>query len=47
MTTCTVSPLLAENVGTGCGENAYKCYQCKTLHQRLPGGAATPTCTPR
>ena len=36
MTTCTVSPLLAENVGTGCGENAYKCYQCKRCTSGCP-----------
>ncbi len=35
-TTCTVSPLLAENVGTGCGENAYKCYQCKKCTSGCP-----------
>jgi heterodisulfide reductase subunit C len=35
-TTCTVSPLLAENVGTGCGENAYKCYQCKRCTSGCP-----------
>ena len=36
MTTCTPSPLLAENVGTGCGENAYKCYQCKRCTSGCP-----------
>jgi heterodisulfide reductase subunit C len=36
MTTCTVSPLLAENVGAGCGENAYKCYQCKRCTSGCP-----------
>ena len=36
MATCTVSPLLAENVGTGCGENAYKCYQCKRCTSGCP-----------
>ena len=36
MTTCTISPLLAENVGTGCGENAYKCYQCKRCTSGCP-----------
>ena len=36
MTTCTPSPLLAENVGSGCGENAYKCYQCKRCTSGCP-----------
>ena len=36
MTTCTVSPLLAANVGTGCGENAYLCYQCKRCTSGCP-----------
>jgi heterodisulfide reductase subunit C len=36
MATCTVSPLLAKNVGTGCGENAYKCYQCKRCTSGCP-----------
>ena len=36
MTTCTVSPLLAANVGTGCGENAYLCYQCKRCSSGCP-----------
>jgi heterodisulfide reductase subunit C2 len=36
MATCTPSPLLAENVGTGCGENAYKCYQCKRCTSGCP-----------
>ena len=31
-----MSPLLAENVGTGCGENAYKCYQCKKCTTGCP-----------
>ena len=35
-TTCTVSPLLAANVGAGCGENAYKCYQCKRCTSGCP-----------
>jgi len=36
MATCTPSPLLAENVGMGCGENAYKCYQCKRCTSGCP-----------
>jgi heterodisulfide reductase subunit C len=36
MTTCTISPLLAENIGSGCGENAYKCYQCKRCTSGCP-----------
>ena len=36
MATCTISPLLAENIGTGCGENAYKCYQCKRCTSGCP-----------
>ena len=35
-TTCTPSVGLAQTVGKGCGENAYKCYQCKKCTTGCP-----------
>ncbi len=35
-TTCTPSVGLAQTVGKGCGENAYKCYQCKKCSTGCP-----------
>jgi heterodisulfide reductase subunit C len=35
-TTCTPSVSLAQTVGKGCGENAYKCYQCKKCTTGCP-----------
>ena len=37
MTTCSPpSAVLAGKVGDGCGENAYKCYQCKKCSTGCP-----------
>jgi heterodisulfide reductase subunit C2 len=37
MTTCSPpSAILAGEVGNGCGENAYKCYQCKKCSTGCP-----------
>ncbi len=36
MATCTPSATLAGRVTAGCGENAYKCYQCKKCTSGCP-----------
>ncbi len=36
MTTCAPGAELASRIGTGCGENAYKCYQCKKCTAGCP-----------
>lgn len=36
MTTCTPSTTLAATVSDGCGENVFKCYQCKRCTSGCP-----------
>jgi heterodisulfide reductase subunit C len=36
MTTCTPSGVLATEVGAGCAENPYRCYQCKRCTAGCP-----------
>ena len=36
MTTCTPSTTLAATIAAGCGENVFKCYQCKRCTTGCP-----------
>lgn len=36
MTTCTPNTTLAATITAGCGENAFKCYQCKRCTSGCP-----------
>jgi heterodisulfide reductase subunit C len=39
MATCTPTPSLAAEIKAGCGENVYKCYQCKRCTAGCPVAA--------
>lgn len=41
MTTCTPSTTLAATIAAGCGENVFKCYQCKRCTSGCPVASYT------